>query len=361
MIISPPRYLKRVIFFLLCLLNGCVTRPGVTRDLDSRLVSSGIGSTGIQGEDQGRHYFAPIIQGRFLEFLPRSNVEESIALPPLASVPPVTDSNKGSNFTQFTQLVFFVKSERWFELLQTTSGTWESCLVLVSRVSDTCREIGRARALAHVRLGQFHAAWKVSDHLGFSGLTSVDAMLFASLYLEVGAVELCASLSNAGLNWEPSNARLELSALRAKCLRLSGQFREARKFINRSLIEFPHESSLLLESALIFFSENNLTQGCDILERLYLKRTRQVAVVYNWGQCLLQRKDADAASQLLSRAQAEWPSERVWIILSGEVAFLEGRFGDARQLGLDYLASADASDSFRAQAERLSRIMSGEK
>lgn len=265
------------------------------------------------------------------------------------------------NLGSMSSVQLLMRSEKWSELLLETNESWNECLGHRLQFSESCRDIGRARSLAHVRMGHEQVAWRNFDLLVDRGQHSSDALFFAALHLEAGSAELCSELATVGLSWEPVSSRLELSVLNAKCLRLAGRTNDARAFLYRSLNEYPRESSLLVESAFVSMSENNLTEGCDILERLFLKETRQLAVFYNWGQCLVRRRDSAGAASVLERGRREWPSERAWIILSGEVALLEGRVEEARQLGLDYLASSESSDLFRAQAEKLSRVVIGEK
>jgi hypothetical protein len=134
----------------------------------------------------------------------------------------------------------------------------------------------------------------------------------------------------------------------------------AREALTRGLREYPEHPMLLLESAHLFLSEKKLTQGCALLERLYLQEFRDVAVFYNWGHCLVGRQDTAAARQVLNHARREFPSERLWILLSGEVSYLEGNLNGARRDGLDYLAASAAGDAFRAKAEGLIRSAQGE-
>jgi len=267
----------------------------------------------------------------------------------------------GESINRVSATTLFVRSERWAELLDETVDDWEGCTKQFGAFSDDCRELGRARALAHIRLGHASFAWKVFDAIAARTKNSQDGLFFSGLYLEAGATNLCAQLASAALQWEPGEPRLELWVTQARCLRLSGRYEEARRVVRFGLNEFPEEISLLVESAFGFFGENNLTQGCELIERLFRKDNYQVAVVYNWAQCLVRRRDAAAASGVLSKGRLEWPTERVWIILAGEVALLEGRIEDARQFALDYLSSSDANDIFRVRAESLSRAVSGEK
>lgn len=294
---------------------------------------------------------------RFSELLGKSDSNFS---PAVASSDTASRSGPGDADDRLSATALFVRSERWSELLDETADHWESCTKGLGAFSDSCRELGRARALAHVRLGHASFAWKVFDAIASRTKNSQDALFFSGLYLEAGATNLCAQLASAALQWEPAEPRLELRVTQARCLRLSGRFEEARRVVRFGLNEFPEESSLLVESAFGFFGENNLTQGCELIERLFRKDNWQVAVVYNWAQCLVRRRDAAAASVVLSKGRLEWPSERVWVILAGEVALLEDRIEDARQFALDYLSGSDANDIFRVRAESLSRAVSGE-
>lgn len=248
----------------------------------------------------------------------------------------------------------------WKELLEKTETRWSDCVrvPLERSAQEECRGVGRARSIALVRLGLPEDAWRNWDALLKMGPEAADALVFSSLYLESGSHELCARLSTMGEQWEPTTLAGQLRTLRIKCLRLSGDLQEARSVTTQSLVENPQDSGLQFESALLFLSEKNLTQGCDILERLFLNHERQLAVFYNWGQCLIQRRDSDALKSVLERGRMNWPSELIWTLLEGELALLEGRFEMARQSGLDYLATATGHDEFRPQAYRLSRVLS---
>lgn len=257
-------------------------------------------------------------------------------------------------------LALMVRSERWHDVLSESSVAWEQCLKQKVWSGDACRSAAHARATAFYRLGLTRDAMKIYDVLVGHGLSSLDSLLFAELYSDAGALRLCAQIARSGLQWEPLEARLDLFAVEAKCLRLDGQVQVARKTINQGLVEFPDHPRLLLESALLFVSEGNLTPGCDLLERLYLRDFRDFAVSYNWGRCLVGRRDAWAARRVLERLRQEWPSERLLILLSGEIALLNGDLNKARRDGLDYLAVASVGDTFRLQAERLIRNAQGE-
>jgi hypothetical protein len=201
---------------------------------------------------------------------------------------------------------------------------------------------------------------KIYDSLASRGVSSTDALVFAGLLADAGSVRLCWQLAGSGLQWEPADDRLELFSLQAKCLRQDGLAEKARDAITRGLGEYPENPKLLLESAHLFLSEKKLTQGCILLERLYLQEFRDVAVFFNWGHCLVGRRDAAAARIVLEQAQREFPSERLWILLSGEVALLEGNLNGARRDGLDFLANSEAGDVFRLRAESLIRSAQGE-
>ncbi len=254
-----------------------------------------------------------------------------------------------------------VRAERWSDLLTETESDWNMCAQQKFGFTRRCRELGRARAVAFVRLGHGGSAWSVQEILAENGSDSEDALVFSGLYLDVGATSLCVQLTGSALQWEPREARRALWALRSKCLRFSDRADEARSAVRMGLTEFPQDSALLLESAFVAFGENNLTQGCEILEQLYLKKTRQVAVSYNWAQCLIRRRDAEEASKVIAAGRQDWPLERGWLILSGELALLGGRVEQARQFGFDYLSGSDARDPLRAQAERLTQEVGGEK
>lgn len=251
-------------------------------------------------------------------------------------------------------------SERWPELLEESSAAWKKCSQNEDVRTSQCVALAQVRAIAFARMGYLREALSLYEKLSSTQLTSTNALLFAGLLVDSGSPRLCAQLAKSGLQWEPSEPKVELYALQAKCLRLDGQSSESRSSLTRGLAEFPENPSLLLESALLHLSEKNLTQGCDLLERLYLREIKDIAVSFNWGTCLVGRRDADGARRVLDKARREWPSERLWILLSGEVSYLEGNMIGARRDGLDYLASVTAGDEFRIQAERLIRNAQGE-
>lgn len=261
--------------------------------------------------------------------------------------------------TDFPIFESLVRSERWNDVLADSEAQWSECLSNKSLFSRRCRELGRARAVAYVRLGHSDSAWGVQDQLAMRGSDSEDALVFAGLYLDVGATGLCVQLTTTALQWEPIETRRALWALRSKCLRMSERINDARSVVRLGLTEFPLDNALMLESAFVAFGENNLTQGCDILEQLHLKKSRQVAVSYNWAHCLIRRRDAEEASKVIAAGRQDWPMERAWLILSGELALLSGRVEQARQFGFDYLSGSDVRDPLRAQAERLTRVVTG--
>lgn len=257
-------------------------------------------------------------------------------------------------------MILLIRSERWQDVLDESANVWNRCLAEDDLGSDKCRSLGHVRAVANVRLGHLRDALLLYESLASHQLTSQDALLFAGLLSDAGSAQLCARLAGIGLQWDPADHRAELFALQAKCLRLDGQAEQARSTITRGLSEFPDLPSLRVESALLFLSERNLTQGCELLERLYLQEFRDVAVFYNWGKCLVGRRDSASARGVLKNARLHLPSERLWLLLSGEVSFLEGNADAARRDGLDYLAAAPAGDVFRPHAERLIRNAQGE-
>lgn len=280
------------------------------------------------------------------------------------SVSPAATENSSviaQNTAQLTQaMVLLLRSERWQDLIDESAHGWKVCLSEGQLNSEKCRTLGQVRAVAFVRLGHLREALLLYETLSSQQLTSQDALLFAGLLSDAGSARLCARLAGIGLQWEPAEHRAELFALQAKCLRLDGQADQARSTMTRALSEFPDLPSLQIESALLFLSERNLTQGCELLERLYLQEFRDVAVFYNWGKCLVGRRDSASARGVVKSARSHWPSERLWLLLSGEVSFLEGNASAARRDGLDYLAAAPAGDIFRPHAERLIRNAQGE-
>ncbi|MEN9808598.1 MAG: hypothetical protein RLZZ488_165 [Pseudomonadota bacterium] len=257
-------------------------------------------------------------------------------------------------------IVLMLRSERWQDLLDESANDWNRCLSEGELSSERCRTLGHVRAVAFTRLGHLRDALLLYETLSSQQLTSQDALIFAGLLYDAGSARLCARLAGIGLQWDPADHRSELFALQAKCLRLDGQAEQARTTVTRALGEYPDLPSLKVESALLFLSERNLTQGCELLERLYLQEFRDVAVFYNWGKCLVGRRDSASARNVLKNARTHWPSERLWLLLSGEVSFLEGNANAARRDGLDYLAAAPAGDIFRPYAERLIRNAQGE-
>ncbi len=261
---------------------------------------------------------------------------------------------------RFEGTTLLIRSERWSEVLKETQLGWSRCLGQSEMAAEGCRLLGRARATAFARLGHLRDAMGIYDKLASESVSSTDALLFAGLLADAGSHKLCWQLAGTGLQWEPADARLDLFALQARCLRLDGLADNAREALSRGLREYPEHPLILLESAHLYLSEKKLTQGCALLERLYLQEFKDVAVFYNWGHCLVGRQDAAAARQVLNHARRQFPSERLWILLSGEVSYLEGNLNGARRDGLDYLAVSAAGDAFRAKAEGLIRSAQGE-
>jgi hypothetical protein len=277
-----------------------------------------------------------------------------------SSAPKVND-DADTGFSRFVDATaLLVRSGQWSELLKETHAGWQKCLGQGAQLSDNCGFIGQTRATAFSKTGHIREAMNIYDALASRRASSLDALVFAGILSDAGSSRLCWSLAGNGLQWEPADARLELFSLQAKCLRQDALPDKAREVITRGLAEYPEHPKLLLESALLFLSEKKLTQGCELLERLYLQEFRDVAVFFNWGQCLVGRRDTTAARSILEKARREFPSERLWILLSGEVAFLEGNLNGARREGLDYLANSEAADAFRVKAEVLIRNAQGE-
>jgi len=254
-----------------------------------------------------------------------------------------------------------LKSERWSDFLQESKNLWLECSSGGSlQANDSCFALAQARAVALGKLGSLQDALVIHDQLASQRLSSMDALIFASLLADAGRFRLCSQMATTGRQWQPVTTHAELMALSIRCLRLDGQLEAARTQATRGLDEFPAQPPLLLESALLFLSEKSLTRGCDLLERLYLQEFKDVAVFYNWGQCLVGRRDTLSARRVLERGRREWPSERLWILLAGEISYLDGRFHDARQEALDYLANASSVDVFRDQAVRLMQNAQGD-
>jgi tetratricopeptide (TPR) repeat protein len=253
-----------------------------------------------------------------------------------------------------------LRSERWQDLLLESESTWSGCLSETATWSVACSHLGEARAVALARTGRLQNALEIYETVASRRLSSQSAVVFAGLLADSSSYRLCATIAKSGLQWEPVTSHQELFALQARCLRLDGRVDEAKDAISLGLAEFPDHSSLMLESALLFLSEKNLTRGCELLERLYLQEFREVAVSYNWGQCLIGRKDSDAAKRVLQRGRKDWPSERLWFLLSGEVALLDGNLLNARKDAMDYISGSFSGDVFRPQAERLMQRVQGE-
>ncbi|MFZ9520442.1 MAG: hypothetical protein ACO3A4_08190 [Silvanigrellaceae bacterium] len=276
----------------------------------------------------------------------------------LAEGSPGSQSNDESNL--IFALEMLLSGERWNDVLSETHGFWNDCLGDAESFDDTCTRIGEARGVAFVRNGRMRSALEVYDAVASRKLNSRTALVFAGLLADVSSFNLCAKMASSGLQWEPFEFRQELYAMQAKCLRLDGRLEDARAAISLSLVEHSDHPGLLLESALLFLTEKNLTRGCDLLERLYLKDFSDVAVSYNWGRCLIGRKDTESARRVLERGRRDWPSERVWFLLSGEISALDGDLLSARRDALDYMSGSTAGDVFRPQAERLMLRAQGE-
>jgi tetratricopeptide (TPR) repeat protein len=252
------------------------------------------------------------------------------------------------------------RSERWQDLLLESQTSWSACLSETSTWSVACGQLGEARAVALAKTGRLQNALEIYETVASRRLSSQSAVVFAGLLADSSSYRLCATIAKSGLQWEPVTSHQELFALQARCLRLDGRVDEAKDAISLGLAEFPDHRFLLLESALLFLSEKNLTRGCELLERLYLQEFREVAVSYNWGQCLIGRKDSDAAKRVLQRGRRDWPSERLWFLLSGEVALLDGNLLNARKDAMDYISGSFSRDVLRPQAERLLQRVQGE-
>lgn len=287
------------------------------------------------------------------------NDDKGVSAPVVEGRPLSEPTKSSARSPELDSLVMFVQSERWNDVLAESERRWKVCLE-DKVTTEACRTTGRARAVALARLGYLRDALSLYDVLSDGELSSRDALVFAGLLAESGSLRLCAQLARSGLQWEPVELRPELYSILTQCLRRDGQAELARSTLSRALAEYPEHPVLLLESSLLFVSEGNLTQGCDLLERLYLQEFNDIAVFYNWGQCVVKRRDPEAAKIVLQRARRLWPSERLWVLLAGEIAFLEGDSVRARRDGLDYLSGADASDVFKPQAERLVRYAQGE-
>jgi len=339
---------------------GCVSSPRKPTDSGVVLESGTALSSAERAAQVKKSYSFPAVvhAERFKEIV---SAPQALGLGAAQSTGVAEGASLKPAAQELPAFEFLVRSERWNDLLLETQADWNECANSTSSPSPRCREIGRARAVAFVRLGHPESAWKIQESLSEKGSNSEDALVFSGLYLDVGATALCAQLSTAASQWEPVETRRALWALRSKCLRISERVEEARAAVRMGLNEFPNDSALLLESAFVSFGENNLTQGCEILEQLYLKKSRQVAVSYNWAQCLIRRRDADEATKVISAGRQDWPLERAWLILFGELALLSGRQEQARQFGFDYLSGSDLRDPLRLQAERLTRAMGGEK
>lgn len=353
------------ILFAAGLAVSCVSKsqPTETSAVDSTKGANGSTSALVQALPK-KYEHRPSLDERFQVMSPALKKDEGnsssspISSPTGVSGSVVKTSSLEENLGRATYSL--LQSERWPELIEESSVAWKKCAENDGVKTSQCVAIAQVRAIAFARLGYIREALSLYEKLSATQLTSTNALLFAGLLVDAGSPRLCAQLAKSGLQWEPSEPKVELYALQAKCLRLDGQSSESRSTLTRGFAEFPDNPSLLLESALLHLSEKNLTQGCDLLERLYLREMKDVAVSFNWGTCLVGRRDAEGARRVLDNARRQWPSERLWILLSGEVSYLEGNMIGARRDGLDYLASVTAGDEFRMQAERLIRNAQGE-
>lgn len=277
-------------------------------------------------------------------------VHSSPALPKA----PESDAQEGS-LTADADFKIAVNSGQWHDVLANSFEPWRECKKQASSLSPECVLIGRARAWAFVKIGSIESAWEIYDDMVDLGMKNSSAF-FARLLEQSGAYFLCSNMAQLYLTQSESDDRLEMAALNVRCLRRAGRIDDSKKAVQSGLLEFPNSGQLLLELALTQLSENKLTQGCDLLEQLYDNKVFDVAVIYNWGECLVQRSDVDNARIVLSRGRSEWPSERVWHILAGEIARLEGRAELARRLGREYLAGSNSEDELRGKAENLAEM-----
>lgn len=267
---------------------------------------------------------------------------------------PERDVQEGS-LTFDADFQIAVNSGQWHDVLTNSFEPWRECKKQASSLSPECVLIGRARTWAFVRIGSIESAWEIYDDMVDLGMKNTSSF-FARLLDQSGAHFLCSNMAQLYLTQSEIDDRLEMSALNARCLRRAGRIDDSNKAAQAGLLEFPKSQQLLLELALNQLSENKLTQGCDLLEQLYDDKFLDVAVIYNWGECLIQRSDVDNARMVLSLGRSEWPSERVWNILAGEIARLEGRAELARQLGREYLAGSSSEDELRGKAEILAEM-----
>ncbi|NBO37081.1 hypothetical protein EBU99_00690 [bacterium] len=317
-------------------------------------------ANGKDAAEQASYEVKSSFSVRLKELLSQGDEAAPGALSPVLSRSVNAESRSQSSNSVVSGVPLFVRSQRWADILNETHDAWQNCSTSSGPSSETCRQIAHARILSFAKLKDLRASLGVYDALSQRSVNSTDALLVAGVFADFGASRLCAQLAHQGLQWVPADVHTELRALESKCLRLDARPDDAREALRIALVESPNAELLQIESALLALSEKNLTQGCDLLERLYAKENQQVAVLYNWGHCLVQRKDSAQATLVLAKARSVLPSERAWLLLGGEIARLEGRMEDARRNGLDYLAAAEASDPLRVQAERLVREADGE-
>ncbi len=283
--------------------------------------------------------------------------ELSVNIPPADSVPEESISESDISLPRSfdTQFELWVKGEQWHEVLARTHRRWKECKQESGSLSDECAFVGKARALSYAKLGSIESSLEVYDDFVSMGLKD-SSVFFARLLASRGADYLCTKMATIGLSEDSPESREELHTLNVRCLRRSGRGADAGKFLRVAMLEYPKSLPLMLESALNHLSENKLTQGCDLLEQLYNSNFSNVAVLYNWGECLVRRADPDAVKTVLVRGRREWPSEKVWLILAGELARIEGHHEAARQYGLEYLAGAGLSDDLKSKAESLAEM-----
>ena len=274
--------------------------------------------------------------------------------PPL-SIEATSDSAVSMAMSLESNFSVWVNGGQWHEGLVRTAGIWSNCIKGASSLSQDCVLVGKARALSFAKLGNIESSLDIYDELSALGSKS-HSVFFARLLSSRKSDNLCAHLAQIGLSEGGSDSREELHSLNVGCLRRAGRSKEAEKFLNIALLEYPKSQSLMLESALNLLHENKLTQGCALLEQLIASNFSKVAVLYNWGQCLVRRADPDAIQTVLARGQKEWPAENVWLILAGELARIEGNKEAARRYGLEYLAGADLSDDLKMSAESLAEL-----
>lgn len=272
----------------------------------------------------------------------------------------VANAPGNANSSVFSESVFssfqtFVKAGRWHELLNNTGRLWKDCSRQSSELSSECVFVGRARALAFSELGNIESSLEVYDSFVETG-TKGNSAFFAEILSARNANDLCSHIARVGLAESSSESREELYALSVRCQRRAGLIEESEKSLRFGFAEYPESQRLRLEAALNQLNENKLTQGCDLLEQLYASKFSHVAVIYNWGQCLVRRADADGAQAVLLRGRLEWPTERIWLVLAGEVGRLRGDRDTARRSGLEYLAGSGGNDELKGIAENLAEM-----